>query len=666
MAKKNVYDNESISSLKGADRVRKRPGVIFGSDGLEGCEHAVFEILSNAIDEARGGHGKLITVTRFLDRSVQVEDMGRGCPVDWNEKEGSYNWELVFCELYAGGKYDNENSENYEFSLGLNGLGSCATQYASRYMDVTVWREGREYRLHFERGEIVGQLESTELTTNKKRTGTTIRWLPDLEVFTDIAVPLEYYQDVMKRQAVVNAGVTFRLRNETAPGKFEAQEFLYENGIADYIRELAGEDSLTEPVFWEAERRGRDRADKPEYKVKLSVALCFSNRVALCEHYHNSSFLEHGGSPEKATRSAMVSAIDKYLRDNNKYTRGESKITFPDVQDCLILVSNNFSTQTSYENQTKKAITNKFIQEAMTEFLRSRMEIYFIENKEAAEKIAAQVLINKRSRETAERTRINQKKKLTEKIDIANRVQKFVDCRTKDVERREIYIVEGDSALGACKQSRDAEFQGLMPVRGKILNCLKADYPRIFKSDVITDLMKVLGCGVEVSGKAVKDLNQFDLSNLRWSKVVICTDGDVDGFQIRTLILTMLYRLCPTLIREGYVYIAETPLFEITCREKGGEKTWFAYSEREKADILKELSGKKVNVQRSKGLGENDPEMMWMTTMNPETRRLIRVLPEDAEETARVFDLLLGDNLSGRKDYIAENGCRYLDMIDVS
>ena len=666
MAKKATYDNESISSLKGADRVRKRPGVIFGSDGLEGCEHAVFEILSNAIDEARGGHGKLITVTRFADRSIQVEDQGRGCPVDWNEKEGRYNWELVFCELYAGGKYDNENSENYEFSLGLNGLGSCATQYASRYMDVTVWRDGKEYRLHFERGEIVGKLEVSEQTGNKKRTGTTIRWLPDLDVFTDIDIPVDYYRDVMRRQAVVNAGVTFRLKNETAAGKFETEEFVYEHGIEDYIRELAGLDALTEPVYWEAERKGRDRPDKPEYKVKLSVALCFSNKTALCEYYHNSSFLEHGGSPEKATRSAMVSAIDKYLRDNNKYVKGEAKITFPDVQDCLILVSSSFSTQTSYENQTKKAITNKFIQEAMTEFLRSRLEIYFIENRDAAEKIAAQVLINKRSRETAERTRINQKKKLTEKIDIANRVQKFVDCRTKDVEHREIYIVEGDSALGACKQSRDAEFQGLMPVRGKILNCLKADYPRIFKSDVITDLMKVLGCGVEVSGKAVKDLNQFDLSNLRWSKVVICTDGDVDGFQIRTLILTMLYRLCPTLIREGYVYIAETPLFEITCKEKSGEKTWFAYSEKEKADILKKLEGKKVNVQRSKGLGENDPEMMWMTTMSPETRRLIRVLPEDAEETARVFDLLLGDNLSGRKDYIAENGYKYLDMIDVS
>ena len=666
MPKKNVYNDDSITSLKGADRVRKRPGVIFGSDGLEGCEHAVFEILSNSIDEAREGHGSLITVTRFLDKSVQVEDMGRGCPVDWNEKEGRYNWELVFCELYAGGKYDNENSENYEFSLGLNGLGSCATQYASQYMDVTVWRGGKEYTLHFEKGENIGGLQVKELTANKKKTGTRIHWLPDLDVFTDIAVPLDYYRDAMKRQAVVNAGVTFRLLNETAAGQFDTEEFLYPRGIQDYIAELAGDDALTEPVFWEAERRGRDRADKPEYKVKLSVALCFSNRVSIVEHYHNSSFLEHGGSPEKATRLALVGAIDKYLRENNKYLKSEAKITYPDVQDCLILVSNNFSTQTSYENRTKKAITNKFVQDAMAEFLRSRLEIYFIENHDAAEKIAAQVLINKRSRETAEKTRINQKKKLTEKIDIANRVQKFVDCRTKDVERRELYIVEGDSALGACKQSRDAEFQGLMPVRGKILNCLKADYPRIFKSDVITDLMKVLGCGVEVSGKAVKDLNQFDLNNLRWNKVVICTDGDVDGFQIRTLILTMLYRLCPTLIREGKVYIAETPLFEITYKDKTAEKTWFAYSEKEKADILRSLEGKKVKIDRSKGLGENDPEMMWLTTMNPETRRLIKVLPDDVEETARVFDLLLGDNLSGRKEYIAENGHKYMDMIDVS
>ena len=662
--KKQSYGNESISSLKGADRVRKRPGVIFGSDGLEGCEHAVFEILSNSIDEAREGHGKLITVTRYLDHSVEVEDNGRGCPLDYNPKEKRYNWELVFCELYAGGKYNNAEGDNYEYSLGLNGLGSCATQYSSRYMDVTVWRDGNKYSLHFERGEVKGkkgQELTIEPTDRGKRTGTLTRWLPDLDVFTDINIPEEYFTETMKRQAVVNAGITFRFRNETSAGKFTTQEFLYENGIMDYVSEIAGDGALTTPVFWETERRGRDRADKPEYKVKLSCACCFSNKVQLIEHYHNSSWLEHGGSPEKATRSAFVSALDAYLRNNNKYQKSESKITWQDVEDCLILVSNNFSTQTSYENQTKKAITNKFVQDAMTEFLKSRLEVYFIENRVDADKIAEQVLINKRSRESAEKQRLNIKKKLSGSIDISNRVQKFVDCRTRDVSRREIYIVEGDSALGSVKLSRDAEFQGIMPVRGKILNCLKADYPRIFKSEIITDLLKVLGCGVEVSGKYAKELSAFDLGNLRWNKVVICTDADVDGYQIRTLILTMIYRLCPTLIQQGYVYIAETPLFEITC----GEKTWFAYTDKEKNDIVKDLEGKKVKIDRSKGLGENDPEMMWLTTMNPETRRLIRITPDDAELTAQVFDLLEGDNLQGRKDHIAENGYKYLELLDV-
>ena len=658
--KKANYGNESISALKGADRVRKRPGVIFGSDGLEGCEHAVFEILSNAIDEAREGHGSLITVTRFLDKSIQVEDQGRGCPVDWNENEQKYNWELVFCELYAGGKYGGDG-DNYEYSLGLNGLGSCATQYASEYFDAAIWRDGFKYSLHFEKGENIGGLKK-EPTDRGKKTGTTIRWKPDLEVFTDIDIPVDYYTDVLKRQAVVNAGVTFRFREETAPGKFSTTDFQYENGILDYVTELAGEEPLTQPVFWQTERKGRDRADKPEYKVKLSVSFCFSNKVSVIEHYHNSSWLEHGGSPEKAMKSAFVSAIDSYLKQQGKYQKNEAKITFNDIQDALVLVSNNFSTQTSYENQTKKAINNKFVQEAMTDFLRSQLEVYFIENPFDAQKIAEQVLINKRSRETAERTRLNIKKKLTGSMDISNRVQKFVDCRTKDVSKRELYIVEGDSAMGAVKLSRDAEYQGIMPVRGKILNCLKADYAKIFKSDIITDLLKVLGCGVEVKDKHVKDLSAFDLDNLRWNKVVICTDADVDGFQIRTLILTMLYRLTPTLIQQGYVYIAESPLYEITCKEK----TWFAYSDKEKNDIVASLEGKKYDIQRSKGLGENEPDMMWLTTMNPETRRLIKVMPEDVERTAQIFDLLLGDDLQGRKSHIADNGYKYLELADIS
>ncbi len=657
--RKQEYGNDQISQLKGPDRVRLRPAVIFGSDGLEGCEHAVFEILSNSIDEAREGYGTLITVTRYEDGSIEVEDAGRGCPVDFNPKEQRYNWELVYCELYAGGKYENNDGGNYGFSLGLNGLGACATQYSARYMDVTVWRDGFEYELHFERGENVGGLKKTP--TTRKRTGTLTRWLPDTEVFTDVNIPLEFFQDVLKRQSVVNAGVTFRLRSQVGRS-FETVDYCYPNGIVDYVAELAGEDPLTGIQFFEAERTGRDQADRSEYRLALSVALCFSKRVSAIEHYHNSSWLEHGGSPDKATRSATVSAIDAYLKQQGKYTKTESKITFQDVADCLVLVSNNFSTVASYENQTKKAVTNRFIQEAMTDFLRSNLEIYFIENKAEADRIADQVLLNKRSREQAERTRLNIRKKLTGSVDLLNRIEKFVDCRSRDTSVRELFIVEGDSAMGACKQARNADFQAIMPVRGKILNCLKAEYDKIFKSEIITDLLKILGCGVEVELKKQKDLSAFNLENLRWNKVIICTDADVDGFHIRTMILTMLYRLTPTLIREGYVYIAESPLYEIHC----GEKTCYAYSDREKEEMVASFGSAKYTISRSKGLGENEPDMMNLTTMNPGTRRLIRVLPEDVEREAEVFDLLVGDNLSARKNYIVENGYKFIDMTDVS
>ena len=661
MAKKAVYNEESISQLKGADRVRLRPAVIFGSDGIEGCEHAVFEILSNSIDEAREGYGKEITVTRFLDGSVEVVDHGRGMPMDYNEKEKRWNWELLFCEMYAGSKYNTNNGGTYEYSLGLNGLGLCATQYASEYMDAEVHKNGLRYEIHFKAGEPVSELQKEPY--NKKDTGTRIRWKPDIKVFTDIDIPLEYYQETILRQSVVNAGIKFVLRNQTSEKSFDKYEYCYENGIVDYIKEFVGDDAFSSVQFWQGERKGRDRADLPEYKVKLNVALCFSNKKQLKEYYHNSSFLEHGGAPEKAVKSAFVSQIDSYLKANSKYLKSDSKINFQDVEDCLVLVSSSFSTQTSYENQTKKAITNKFIQEAMTDFLRHQLEVYFIENRIDAEKIAEQVLINMRSRVKAESTRLNIKKTLHSGNSRPDRIEKFVDCRSKDVSEREIFIVEGDSALGACKQARDSAFQAVMPVRGKILNCLKAEYPKIFKNDIITDLIKVLGCGVEVSSKANKNLSLFNMDNLRWSKVIICTDADVDGYQIRTLILTMIYRLMPTLIKEGKVFIAESPLYEITCKDE----TWFCYTEKEKQDALLEIGDRKYTIQRSKGLGENEPEMMWLTTMNPKTRRLIKVEPDySPEAVADKFNLLLGDNLQGRKDYIAENGAQYIDMTDLS
>ncbi len=661
MARKNEYNDDSIVKLKGPDQVRLRPGVIFGSDGLDGCQHAIFEILSNSIDEAREGYGNKITVTRFKDGSVEVEDFGRGVPVGYNQREERFNWELVYCELYAGGKYNTNQGQNYEYSLGLNGLGACATQFSSEYMDVTVYRDGKKHSLHFEKGFNIGGL--TEEPFSGKRTGTVTRWKPDRDVFTDIAVDASYYEDILQKQAVVNAGLTFIFKNEAEKG-FETKEYCYKEGITDYVRELLGEDSLSQPVFWQDERVGRDREDRPEYKVKLSCCVAFSNRVNLIEYYHNSSFLEHGGAPDKAARAAFVAEVDAYLKNNGKYNKGESKITFNDVADCLVLVSNCFSTITSYENQTKKSITNKFIQECTTDFLRQNLRIFFIENPNEAQKITNQILVNKRAREKSEKERINVKKALSGSIDMTNRIQKFVDCQTKDVTKREIYIVEGDSALGSCKQGRDSSFQAIMPVRGKILNCLKADYSKIFKSEIITDLLKVLGCGVEISGKTAKGLQSFDLSALRWNKIIICTDADVDGFQIRTLILTMLYRLTPTLIDEGYVYIAESPLYEITDKTK--KATYFAYTEKEKEEILGKLEGHKIKIMRSKGLGENEPDMMWETTMNPETRRLIKVTPSDAEETAQIFDILLGDNLAGRKDHIATYGHLYLDDLDLS
>jgi len=657
MAKK-TYGNESITALKGADKVRLRPGVIFGSDGIDGCQHAFFEILSNSIDEAREGYGDVINITRYLDGSIEVEDFGRGIPLDYNPKEGRYNWELVYCELYAGGKYNNNSGDNYEYSLGLNGLGACATQFASEYMDVTVRRDGFKYSLHFEKGEIVGELKKEKADT--KKTGSVQRFKPDLEVFTDINIPLDFFTSTLKRQAVVNAGLKFVFRNQTGEKSFETTEFLYKNGIADYVAELAGESPLTSIQSLTTERRGRDRADKDEYKVKINVSYCFSNLVNVAEYYHNSSWLEYGGSPAHAVKSAFMSAIDAYLKQNNKYTKNENRISAQDIFDCLVIVTNCFSTYTSYENQTKKSITNKFIQEAMTDFLRESLTVYFIENKAEAEKIAEQVLINKRSREQAENTRLNIRKKLTAPTDITNRVQKFVDCRTKDVSRREIYIVEGDSALGSCKMGRDAEFQAIIPVRGKILNCLKVEYEKIFKNEIITDLIKVLGCGVE-SKKQTKELPPFDLNNLRWNKVIICTDADVDGFHIRTQILAMLYRLTPQLIEKGYVYIAESPLFEIITKKE----TFFAYNEREKTEILEKIGNQKYQINRSKGLGENDADMMWQTTMNPATRRLIKVMPEDVAKTAEVFELLLGNNLQGRKDYIAQNGADYLELADI-
>ena len=660
VSKKKAYDDQSIKSLKGAERVRKRPAVIFGSDDIVGCQHSFIEILANSVDEAREGYGDKIIVKKFRDCSIEVEDFGRGVPLGYNEKEQRWNWELVFCELYAGGKYDNNDGDAaYEFSLGLNGLGATATQYSSEYMTVKSYNGKTLSEMSFKSGEPDGDLLVTELKPGGKRRGTIIRWRPDLQVFKENDIPVDFLSSTLRRQAFVNAGIHFILEVENEKGKFDRTEYYYENGIADYIVEITEGTAITSPVLWKIETKGRDREDMPDYKVKAEITFCFA-KDGMAEYYHNSSFLEYGGAPDKAVRNAFTYAIDKYIKAQNKYHKNEQKISFADISDNLAIIINSASTQTSYENQTKKAITNAFIQKALTEFIKTNLEIYLTENQSAANQIITQVLLNKRSREESEKTRTDLKKKLSGTMDVSNRVEKFIPCNSKDPAKREIYIVEGDSAASSCKLARNAEFQAIMPVRGKTLNCIKSSYDKIFANDIIMDLLKVIGCGVEVKTKK-GSLASFDYNSLKWNKIIICTDADEDGFQIRTLLLTLFYRLLPTLIEKGKIFIAESPLFEITC----GSDTYFAYNEQEKVDILAKIEGKKYTIQRSKGLGENEAKMMSLTTMCPQTRRLIAVTPAEAEETARMFDILLGDALQDRKRYITENGHLYIADADI-
>lgn len=659
--KKTAYNDQSIKSLKGADRVRKKPAAMLGSDDIIGCQHTFIEILANAVDEAREGYGSEIIVTKFKDLSIEVEDFGRGVPLGYNENEKRWNWDLVFCELYAGGKYGNNDGSAYEFSLGTNGLGATATQYSSEYMNVKSYNGTTLSEIDFKKGVVASDLRVSELKPGGKRKGTIIRWRPDLEVFKAIDIPYEFFEKTLRRQSCVNSGIKFILKVERDGGKFTTEEFYYENGIFDYIHEISEGIALTPPVKWSFETKGRDREDLPDYKFKAEITFCFA-QTGMAEYYHNSSFLEHTGSPDKAVKNAFYYAIDKHIRVNNKYQKNESKISFADVQDNLVIIINSASTQTSYENQTKKAITNEFIYKALYDYIKQNLEIYLTENHAQATTIVNTVLTNKRSKEEIDKHISGIKKKLSGTLDVSNRVEKFIPCNTKDANVREIYIVEGDSAATSCKLGRNADFQAIMPVRGKTINCMKSSYDKIFSSDIVIDLLKVIGCGVEVKGSKKSDsLATFNYENLKWNKIIICTDADEDGFQIRTLLLTLFYRLLPTLIEKGKIYIAESPLFEITV----GSETYFAYNEKEKAEIIEKIGNKKYTLQRSKGLGENTPGMMWQTTMSPQTRRLIAVTPTDAAETAHMFDVLLGDAIQERKRYIIENGHMYISEADI-
>ena len=649
----NEYSNESIKSLKGADRVRLRPGIIFGTNDINGCTHSVFEIISNSIDEAKAGYGDTVNIKYMADGTVIVEDFGRGVPMDWNANEQRYNWELVFAEMYAGGKMDADSM--YDNSLGLNGLGCCATQYASEYMIVTSCRDGYKYTMNFKKGVPVGELQKVPYDGP---TGTKIEFKPDLEVFTAIVVDPNVLHDMCRKQALTNAGVHLVVDYEG----YEPIDWYYENGASEFIEQLLGPEKLCDVASYAGEIFCQNSEDTPEYKLKMEIALSFSRQHVLEEFYHNSSHLEEGGKTLDGFRKGAVKVFKKAIKESGKFQKGDELINIRDIEEilCCVFISWCPGALTFFGNQTKKKVLNECFEPAVARFTEEAITRWIAENQKESDRVLAEIVANKKIREKADNVRSSAIKKLSSGIDsFGSQPQKFVGCASKDKNERELYIVEGDSALGSCKLARNGQFQALMPVRGKITNCLKEDLVKVLNSDIILDLLQVMGCGIEVQGKNMKELPKFDIDKLNFDKLIICTDADLDGMQIRCLLLTFFYILTPTLLREGKVYIAETPLYEITC----GKETRFAYDEKEKDAILKEFDGRRVKIQRSKGLGENDPEMMSISTMRPDTRRLIKVDYAGAEQDINfMFNALLGEDITSRRVLINE----YASAFDTS
>lgn len=648
------YGNDSIRSLTDREAVRLRVATYAGGSDKEGAFTTVREIISNSIDEFKAHYGNEIVVQYHKDGSIEVTDYGRGCPVDWNENEQKYNYELIFLSLNAGGKYQQDN---YEFSLGLNGIGSALSILSSEYAYVEVKRDGYKYNLEFQKGELVGELKKEKID-GEYQTGTKIRWKPDLEVFTETNFPEEWFHQYLEQQAIVNKGLKLIFINQAD----EKTEYFYENGIIDYIQNLNNQKNFTDIVYLETEAIGRDREDKNDYRSKYEIAFCFNNEVNLLESYHNSSFLKHGGSPHEAIKAAFVYAIDKLIKQNNGYNKNEKKITFDDIRDSLIIVTNTYSTETSYQNQTKFAITNKFIQDFMREYLKEQLEIYFIENPIDAEKIMNQVLINKRSREKAEKTRLDIKKKLQVNIGngLRNKIEDLNDCDMKNttLEEREIWLCEGESACQTMTNSRDSRTMGTYALRGRFISSLKNSVEDVLNNKVALGIIQALGCGIEIPKNELKkfqNINTFDKDGLRYGKIVIATDSDSFGNGIALSLVTFFYKFMPTLLKENRIYISLSPRFKITTNKK----ELFAYDETEKNKIVKELESqnKKYHIGIIKGLGELNRDTYWNYVMNPETRRIKQLYYDEnqLDQIEYYFNTLMGEDIDERKKYVREN-----------
>lgn len=646
------YNEDSIDSLGILGGVRAKPASI----GLENHNHTFIEILANAIDEYREGYGKKIIIIKHEDTSISIQDFGRSVPMDKNSK-GEYAYQKVFNELWSGGKYNNNNKEssNYLFSLGTNGCGATGTNYTSDFFECTAVNPNRyKYYIRYEKGKQVADLKKEKHSENYS--GTSIHWLPSREVFRgENNISSKFINDILQQQSIINKGLKFKFIDKYLD---EIHEYYYENGIIDFINEIGNNTSFSNIMNFITEASGKDNSKSDEYKIKCQIVFCFNNEVNYMQYFHNSSCLINGGTPETFIKKAFTYSIDKYIKDNNLYKKSEKQINFDDIKESLIIISNTFSTISLFTDQTKKCIDSTFMQDYMTTYLKEQLNIYFTENKIEADKIANQILINKRANEKANETKLSIKKKLAEINNTKVKIEGLTDCDMKNskVEDRWLLVVEGKSPKSTVVDAFDNKYMGALGLRGRFISCLKKSVNEVLSNTPAFTFVKALGCGIEIPAeerKQFKDIKSFNKENLRYGNIGILTDADCWGSGIRLALLVFIYKYLKTLLKENRVYIIISPRYEIKMKN---DEILYAYNEREKQELMSTINEKDIyNIGLVKGLGEINKDDFWNKVLCPEVREktFIQVKYDEVDEIVnKYFEDYMGEDSSPRKDFV--------------
>lgn len=659
-----MAQDRDLDELKGSQSIRIRPSVVLGSDGIRGVQQTLFEIVTNAIDRWKDGYGDKVEIIRHKDNSYTIKDFADGLPCLWNEKSQAFNWDLALCTLNSGDNYKQSNSLTGK--LGNFGLGLTSSQFSSEYMNVIIRKEKVKYTLKFKEGRVVNKetgefikeddnrhctKEENELVllqevNNDGYTGTEINYKPDLRVFTDINIDTNWIQTKLKRQAMINNGISLEFTDELNDLKITYE---YDNKT-EYIKDLINDNYISDFISFNGEGEGKDRKDLPTYLMDYSLDLVFNNDNSIQEYYHNSSELTELNN--NVTTSAFIKSITKAIHNyitENKLYKAKEKIKYSDIEDSIDFILCTRSTRTSYANQTKLSIDNEFIKNFISKDIEDKLYLYLNENKFDSERIINQLLINMRANNNAEKTKANLRKKLEGKDNkkFGEKPKGLLDCKFHD-DKSELFIAEGESSKGSIGNARDGKYQAIFPIRGKMLNCLKATPDKIANNEEILKLIETLGCGVDFKDKKYKDVSNFNINNLRYGKIILASDADEDGGNICSLVLTMIYKLMPELLLQGKVYIAQTPLYVIINKET--DERLYCINKEERDKIIPSLN--KYSVDRCKGLGQVNSDILYDTALNPESRRMLKVTVEDVEKMFNIFDIWMDDDVSKRREII--------------